>query len=154
MSLEGGIYTIKCKLQDDFVGRHLVEDRSLNPKPVYALVDSTEPPQWLVEKSEEGYLLCNRGGHATTIESKLFAVLGQDEALEKWAIEAQPHQGDNLYTIKKTDDSAGWIQTTEVGTEPDSFVINVGPLTVRESLPVQYLPSSLFEFVPVIDIEQ
>lgn len=98
MSLEGGVYTIRCKLHDNLVGRHPVEDRSLNPKPVYTLGDGNEPPQWLVEKCEEGYVLRNKGGHAAAIDGKLFAILRDEVIAETWVIQAQPHQGENLYT--------------------------------------------------------
>ncbi|KAK6502517.1 hypothetical protein TWF506_003098 [Arthrobotrys conoides] len=157
MSLESGTYTIKCKLHDNPIGRHLVEDRSLNPKPVYALgTEGNEAPQWTVEKCEEGYILSTRGGRAASIDGKLFAILIEEEidnAEASWVIEAQPHQGENLYTVKTKDQSKGWSQTTEAGNQPDTFIIAIDHLTVRESLPVQYLPKNLFEFVPIVDMQ-
>ncbi|KAF3314528.1 hypothetical protein TWF173_004611 [Orbilia oligospora] len=146
MSLESGIYTIKCKLNDNLVGRHLVEDRSGNPKPVYALGAGNEPLQWVVEKCEEGYILSNNGGRAASIDDKLFAILMEEEfdSAENWVIEAQPHQGENLYTVKTKSQSKAWSQTTEIA---------VDYFTVRESLPVQYLPQNLFEFVPISDMQ-
>ncbi|KAF3184842.1 hypothetical protein TWF225_005753 [Orbilia oligospora] len=155
MSLESGIYTIKCKLNGNLVGRHLVEDRSGNPKPVYALGAGNEPPQWVVEKCEEGYILSNNGGRAASIDDKLFAILMEEEfdSAETWVIEAQPHQGENLYTVKTKSQSKAWSQTTEVGSEPDTFIIAVDYFTVRESLPVQYLPHNLFEFVSIGDMQ-
>ncbi|KAK6507668.1 hypothetical protein TWF481_006091 [Arthrobotrys musiformis] len=146
--LESGLYTIKCKLRDAPVGRHPVEDRTFNPKPVYALGEGNESPQWLVEKCEDGYILTNKGGRAAAIDGALFAILSEEENADKWVIEAQRHQGENLYTVK-TKEGLGWAQVSEVGSEPDSFIIAVKELAVRESLPVQYLPNSLFEFSPV-----
>ncbi|KAK6336865.1 hypothetical protein TWF718_009654 [Orbilia javanica] len=155
MSLESGVYTIKCKLNGNLVGRHPVEDRSANPKPVYALGADNVPPQWVVERCEEGYTLSNGGGRAASIDGKIFVILVEEEfsTAETWVIEAQPHQGENLYTVKTKDQSKAWSQTAEVGGEPETFILAVDYYSVKESLPVQYLPQNLFEFTPIVDTE-
>ncbi|KAK6542038.1 hypothetical protein TWF694_007809 [Orbilia ellipsospora] len=143
MSLESGTYTIRNKINNNPVGRFIVEDRSLLPKRVLSLPQDnrSELPVWKIEKSKsDSYRLKARGGVTTAIDNMLFALLLEEEGLlspSEWRLVPHPEHGPDVYNIVTPDTGYGWTVTGE-----DMAQIEVVPILPNA-------PTSLFEVVPL-----
>ncbi|KAF3927911.1 hypothetical protein ABW20_dc0106811 [Dactylellina cionopaga] len=100
MTLPNGRYIIKCKANNQFVGRNIREDLSLNPKRVVNLPEEADeqPLIWEIQKRENGYDMRARGSHTAIIDNKLYAVLLEQPVAEEWVITPRPQHGQNIYT--------------------------------------------------------
>ncbi|KAF3916206.1 hypothetical protein AA313_de0208501 [Arthrobotrys entomopaga] len=121
MSLESGAYTIRNKINNNPVGRFIVEDKSLLPKRVLSLPQDkqTELPVWKIEKSDidsDSYRLKARGGVTTAIDNMLFAMLLDEEGPlgpSEWRLVPHPEHGPDVYNIVTPDNGYGWTVSGE-----------------------------------------
>ncbi|KAK7027239.1 hypothetical protein VNI00_015328 [Paramarasmius palmivorus] len=98
MSLKSGLYTIRCKATDNYIGRSENEDKSLNPKRVINLPEGVEAPKWQVEHVGGGkYILSINDALTAAIDKKVFAILGDEPAPTEWIIESIDYQGENNF---------------------------------------------------------
>jgi hypothetical protein len=142
MSLGSGIYIISNKLDNAFVGRFPIEDRSLLPKKVVTLPAGFEAPQWDIEAlSGNRYKLSTQRAPTSEIEGRLYAVLASELAPTEWTITKRDNHGPNIYTVEAPSGN-GWVVANE---EPETQ-IEVKPLIINPSFPPQFQPNALFTF--------
>ncbi|KAJ3818595.1 serine protease inhibitor [Lentinula raphanica] len=110
MSLETGHYLIHNG--GKFVSRSFTEDRTLSPKNVDLLEPSDRESTWIIEKTDDGYILNNRGAPTTHIDDHIFALLINQGSATKWNIEAVPQHGEGKYII--TSEGKGWVAPDNV----------------------------------------
>lgn len=147
MPLDTGIYIISTMADNRPVGRHLVEDRSLLPKAVRALPNGIQAPRIVVEQTPKGNLIKAGGAPTGKFRDAVYAFLIDVEQPQHWVITAQPHHGENVYIVETEDRTAGWVVASEdTGFGPQ---VEVKPLKSTKSLPPQYSPNELFEFVRI-----
>ncbi|KAJ3996768.1 hypothetical protein F5050DRAFT_1757164 [Lentinula boryana] len=95
MSLETGRYLIHHG--DKVVSRSFIEDRSFNPKRIDLLEPSDREITWIIEKTDDGYILHNRGAPTAHIDNNVFALLIEQGLATKWTIEAVSQHGKDGY---------------------------------------------------------
>ncbi|EGX43139.1 hypothetical protein TWF173_008893 [Orbilia oligospora] len=141
--LSSGLYSITT-VDDLTVGRNSREDRSLRPKPVYALPPSETGPNtiWQIDQVKDNeYILKCHGAPTAVHDHRLYAVLTDEPPPTPWKIEKQAQGG---YTIIKADGNGiGWVVSFEDGEEKP---IAVRPLIVQPSYPPRFPPTELFKF--------
>lgn len=120
--LSTGSYIITTAVNNSYVGRQLVEDRSLNPKKVFILSKEDKapyvgnvtrrnlhkveahfsPPQkWNIEALPgDRYRLKNGGGAVGVFRGRIYSFLMEEEdhSPEEWVITPRPQNGINVYT--------------------------------------------------------
>ncbi|EAU80979.1 hypothetical protein CC1G_03155 [Coprinopsis cinerea okayama7 len=151
MTIPSGTYVITSKVNDLHVGRPLTEDRSLFPKRIVVLPqdsNNTSEIFWVVEKTEEVYILKARGSPVAPHEGKLFADLVGELEHKTWFIVSQPQHGENVYTVENTSDRKGWVVPHRA---EELSQVEVKPLTATDSLPPQYPATELFVFNLILD---
>lgn len=107
MTLEPGLYTISCRGTEAYIGRHVVEDKSLLPKRIVNLPKGVVTPGFTVEKSaasEECYVLRASGGLVAEKDQLLWASVLDSFAPPTylWRITAQPQHGQHIYMSVET----------------------------------------------------
>ncbi|KAF3161794.1 hypothetical protein TWF788_002371 [Orbilia oligospora] len=154
--LSSGLYTITT-VEDLTVGRNSREDRSLRPKPIYALPPSETGPNtiWQIEQvNGEEYILKCHGAPTAAHDDHLYAVLTDEPPPTLWKITKQ-HQGgytifqklisDLILSIIKADqDGFGWVVSFDDGREEKPIAVR--PLIVQPSYPPRFPPTELFKF--------
>ncbi|KJA18988.1 hypothetical protein HYPSUDRAFT_217850 [Hypholoma sublateritium FD-334 SS-4] len=149
MTLKSGTYTITSKAENAYVGRSHREDRSFNPKRVVFLPQDSDAPKWEIEAVPTGnFIMKIGGGHAAEIDKRLFAILQEEPKPVTWKIEAQPHMGENTYTINLADrpSAGGWMVL--VNNEEGDNQIAVQHYIIGPSFPPFDPPVLLFVIVP------
>lgn len=115
MSLElvSGSYTISSLSQhgEGNVGRHIIEDKSLNPKRILALPPSFRPVQtWEIEAlGNNEYYLKTRGTKTTAINGLIFALLLPEPEPKKWFLKLNLFSRTSYNILDAEDRSKGWI---------------------------------------------
>ncbi|CAL1706507.1 unnamed protein product [Somion occarium] len=143
MSLKPGNYEITSAIDGNpIVARHPIEDRSGNPKPVFALPPGIRPlGPWTVEKvSGDKYILKAFGSPTAAIDEKLFAILNDLYPAQEWVVTRIPQAGEDAYTVLKSDSGEGWF-TAETDKQ-----IHVQRLIVGLSEPPFHPPGNIFIF--------
>ncbi|TEB22180.1 hypothetical protein FA13DRAFT_1716303 [Coprinellus micaceus] len=151
--LQTGHYHIVSKSTNTRVGRHFVEDHSLLPKKILVLPkDFSDRQPWLIikdEGSDDTYTLRADGAAVVHIHGKLFAeLLDHSPSQKAWKIQAQPHHGENTFTVVSAHDQGlGWVVPDN---EPFTQ-LHVRPLIVAPSIPPHFPSSELFEIVRLLE---
>ncbi|KIJ94817.1 hypothetical protein K443DRAFT_348098 [Laccaria amethystina LaAM-08-1] len=113
LELESGIYTISSLSQhgEGNVGRHPIEDRSLNPKRILTLPPNIQPVQtWEIEAlGNYEYYLKARGAKTTAINNLIYAVLLPEPEPKKWFLKLNLFSRISYNILDAEDHSQGWI---------------------------------------------
>ncbi|KAI0796130.1 hypothetical protein C8Q75DRAFT_730254 [Abortiporus biennis] len=158
MSLQSGKYYMSSMVVDGGrkISRFWVEDfeLSLGPKNIILLPASGAPkhwkPEWNIEKSadSDGYILKTSNNYTVDLEGNLVAVISPNFVPpQSWKVTAQPHHGENIYTIEAIDSPLGWV----VPCGDDMTQVVLRPLINGLTVPPTYPPSELFKIEPVVD---
>ncbi|KIJ56044.1 hypothetical protein M422DRAFT_150632 [Sphaerobolus stellatus SS14] len=143
MSLEAGTYIIRNG--NNSVGRSLLEDLSLFPKPVVLLPPSVTAEDTKINKTDSnGYVIKFRGAPSASIDHRVVALLSEGEEAGQWRIKAVPQHGPNRYIITTQDQDDGWVAPNDPYEQ-----LMCKPLIASLSLPPRYLPNSVFEIVRI-----
>ncbi|THH28735.1 hypothetical protein EUX98_g5439 [Antrodiella citrinella] len=149
-TLKPGKYIITSVLSNNGIGRYSREDMSLLPKNIYHLTSDQKPAVWDVNMSGDGYILTangpGRSGHAACIDDKLFAVLLDFPAPDRWRIIPSGSDGPGCYVIAQTTGRSGWVVE---GNADDLTQIVLKPLLMTPSEPPHYPPFQVFKFTRV-----
>ncbi|KZP29488.1 hypothetical protein FIBSPDRAFT_851488 [Athelia psychrophila] len=131
MSLPSGYYLIKHQRSNKNVSRYRIEDKSLNPKRVLVLPDSTDSyddPVWIIESSGDGnYHFTNRGGAASVINGNIYCNILRSEGNDVWQV--KPGPGPNVFQITNSEGLNWSVNNTDdysqiaTSPSPDFFVI-------------------------------
>ncbi|KAK2463363.1 hypothetical protein APHAL10511_004619 [Amanita phalloides] len=106
MPLESGLYSIFSTSGNE-VGRHTVEDFSLNPKHVLALPPSVKPVgPWQVERTAKGHYRLSHGAPVAEEGGLLWAFLNDEDNDFDWEVTPK---GANHYIVKKPAQDVGWV---------------------------------------------
>ncbi|KAK6330381.1 hypothetical protein TWF696_003477 [Orbilia brochopaga] len=149
--LSNGTYAIKTKDTNQEIGRDPTPDRSALTRKIQTLSKTyADTPRWeLKGLSGDSYRL-TIGGFWVGADSNNRVVAYQKEEerqdAEDWIITAQPQHGNNVYTVEKSDHSLGWTLGEGAASEGGKL-ISVGLVISTRSIPPQYRPNQLFEFV-------
>ncbi|KAK6544680.1 hypothetical protein TWF694_001366 [Orbilia ellipsospora] len=125
-SYEGpGAYVIISKSNGRPIGRHLVEDRSLNPKYILCLPQNAFEESdytWQIQPGENGSLkMMTRGGTCVVMNGELKATLIPDMA-EDFQCEFKPTSDQSGCNIVSAADGLAWTLPDQEGAEPDELV--------------------------------
>ncbi|KAF3078934.1 hypothetical protein TWF569_000343 [Orbilia oligospora] len=142
--LSSGLYSITT-VEDLTVGRNSREDKSLHPKPIYALPSSETGPNtiWQIDQvQDDEYILKCHGAPTAAHDGHLYAVLIDVPPPTPWKITKQAQGG---YTIVKADeDGFGWVVSFDEDREGKPIAVR--PLIVQPSYPPRFPPTELFKF--------
>jgi len=157
--IQNGIYEIHNHQSGDIVFRHPVQDRSLFPKPIFALRPGIRPSgRWNVEKKSGGYILKapnaptgiwqrgdDEGDHVYAF------IAGEKDGPVEWEITevltTQQRRGFIIETVLDSGKRVGWSAYGEG--DQRGVQVAVRPLPAAQSFPPQYFPSDVFEFVRI-----
>ncbi|KAK2467710.1 hypothetical protein APHAL10511_000005 [Amanita phalloides] len=106
LELEPGLYSIFSTSGNE-VGRHPVEDLSLNPEPVLAHPPSVKPlGPWQVERTANGHYRLSHGAPVAEERRLLWALLNDMNKDFDWEVTPK---GTNHYIVKKPAHNVGWV---------------------------------------------
>ncbi|KAK7689074.1 hypothetical protein QCA50_007765 [Cerrena zonata] len=148
MSLQDGYYQIASVTSlQPIIGRNPIEDRSMQPKGVFALPSGTLPLlPWIVKTPLGGQGLVFEAGGAPTapISDKLYAILQNNIPPMEWVVTPAPAFGPFAYSVQTSDRERGWIALSD---EPLTQV-SVKPLTSPNGGALTPNEVFIFEKVP------
>lgn len=151
MSLESGMYNIRCLANNNTVNRFHIEDRSLMPKRILPLKSDQDEGMrpWVILKcGDNTYKMKALGSPVGENDGLLFAFLIGEEQGREWKIEACPQMGENCFVIMRPDEPVGWC-VPEL--EEDRVQIAVRPLISTRSFPPKYPPNEVFVITRVME---
>ncbi|KAF9446567.1 hypothetical protein P691DRAFT_783541 [Macrolepiota fuliginosa MF-IS2] len=107
MPLEPGLYIISCRGAGGYIGKNLVEDKSLLPKRIVNVPPDAGAPQFTVERSPsstECYVIRTTGALIAERNQLLWAYVLDSFAPSTylWCINAEPQHGEHAYTQELT----------------------------------------------------
>ncbi|KAF5330188.1 hypothetical protein D9611_010537 [Ephemerocybe angulata] len=136
MSLATGSYTVRSLKDKSIVGRFIEEERSIRPKPIFALpADFPQADNLEFEKQDDGfYRITARGAAVTHRRDLLFADIidiedeGSNHKL--WRVMRQFRRGENVHTIHLANEQEkGWTVPAPISDWPFGPQVAVKSLT-------------------------
>ncbi|KAG8982717.1 hypothetical protein FRB93_007898 [Tulasnella sp. JGI-2019a] len=127
MSLSTGRYIIRNNMSGQYVGRSPREDRSLLPKRIVSLAEGTEAALWVIEMTDNGYILRANGAPIGVIDNRVWAILLDMPPPTFWRF--QKVSQDEFMIVKADDEGQGWaMPSDELGSQAIVRPIDMGNL--------------------------